>query len=219
MTGFDHFSKDALAFLSDLKSNNTRDWFAQHRKTYETEVREPAKDFADQMSDALGEFTGQTHAAKIYRINRDIRFSKDKTPYNTHIHISFAPASDQPSPPMWFFGLSPDKLSLGCGVFQYDKESLERFRTAMAGPDGAALIRLADALETQGLRVSAPDLKRVPPGFDAAHPHEAALRRKGFSGWKDLEHPDFVTKPNLTARTVEEMTALRPIYDLLSNLS
>lgn len=219
MPRFDHFSKEALGFLTDLKSNNTRDWFNQHRKTYEVEVREPTKEFARHMSDALGQFTGQTHDAKIFRINRDIRFSKDKTPYNAHIHISFAPQSDQVSPPMWFFGLSPEKLSLGCGVFQYDKEGLTRFRAAMAGPQGAALIRLAEEMQAQGLRVSAPDLKRVPPGFDAAHPHGEALRRKGFSGWKDIEDPGFVTTPDLTSRTVQQMRSLRPIYDLLLDLS
>ncbi|WP_299860672.1 DUF2461 domain-containing protein [uncultured Roseobacter sp.] len=219
MPRFDHFSKDALGFLTDLKSNNSRDWFNQQRKTYEVEVREPTKEFACHMSDALGQFTGQTHDAKIYRINRDIRFSKDKTPYNTHIHISFAPQSDQANPPMWFFGLSPEKLSLGCGVFQYDKEVLTRFRAAMAGPQGAALIRLAEEMEAQGMRVSTPDLKRVPPGFDSAHPHGEALRRKGFSGWKDIEDPGFVTTPDLTSRTVQQMRSLRPIYDLLLDLS
>lgn len=219
MHRFDHFSKEALEFLTDLKSNNRRDWFDQHRKTYEVEIREPTKEFARQMSDALGQFTGRTHDAKVYRINRDIRFSRDKTPYNAHIHISFAPQSDQASPPMWFFGLSPEKLSLGCGVFQYDKEGLTRFRSAMAGPQGAALIRLAEEMQAQGQRVSAPDLKRVPPGYDAAHPRGAALRRKGFSGWKDIEDPGFVTRPDLTSRTVQQMRSLRPIYDLLLDLS
>lgn len=218
MRRFDHFSKEALDFLTGLKSNNTRDWFDQHRKTYEVEIREPTKEFARQMSDTLAQFTGLTHDAKIYRINRDIRFSKDKTLYNAHIHISFAPQSDQVSPPMWFFGLSPERLSLGCGVFQYDKDSLTRFRSAMAGPQGAALIRLAEEMQAQGQRVSAPDLKRVPPGYDATHPHGVALRRKGFSGWKDIEDLSFATGPDLASRTVQQMKSLRPIYDLLLDL-
>lgn len=217
MTRFDHFSAAALTFLSDLKANNTREWFAQNRATYEAEIREPAKAFASQMSDALEQFTGTAHDAKIYRVNRDIRFSKDKTPYNAHIHLSFASKTGQPSPPMWFFGLAPDKLALGCGVFQYDKDSLTRFRAAMAGPKGAEVIRLVQRMQAQGLRLSTPDLKRVPPGYDKTHPHGDALRRKGLSGWADLD-PGFATTPDLTARTVQDMKPLRPIYDLLIDL-
>ncbi len=137
MSTFDSYSPDALHFLRDLKANNTKDWFVANKVTYEQHIKEPTKTFANDLASALGDLTGQPHGSKIFRIHRDIRFSKDKTPYNAHIHIALRPESAVAQPPMWFFGLSPEKPTLGCGVFQYEKEALATFRTAMAGPQGA----------------------------------------------------------------------------------
>ncbi|WP_299404330.1 DUF2461 domain-containing protein [uncultured Roseobacter sp.] len=219
MDPFDHFSPQALTFLSDLKAHNDKAWFAAHKQVYEQEIKEPAKGFALAMSAALSTTTGRAHHAKIYRIHRDIRFSKDKTPYNTHIHLSFAPEDGGPNAPMWFFGLGLEKLSLGCGVFQFDKDRLAAFRAQMAGDKGAALIALTTRLQDTGLRVNAPELKRIPSGFDKDHPHAEALRRKGFSAWKDISDTRFVTQPDLVTRTMSEMIPLREVFDFLSDIA
>lgn len=212
------FSPDALSFLSDLKANNEREWFAAHRKIYEAEVKNPTKRFGVEMADAISELTGQPHNHKIYRIHRDVRFSKDKTPYNTHIHLSFAPMDDGPNEPMWFFGLSPEALSLGCGVFGFDKSGLRIFRNLMSGAKGRELIALTSELRSGGVRVSEPELKRVPTGFDKQHPNEEALRRKGFAGWLDIENVAFVTEPALVQRTIVKMRDLMPVHRLLCSL-
>ncbi|MGZ2256529.1 DUF2461 domain-containing protein [Roseobacter sp. A03A-229] len=218
MTDFDHFSPAALRFLSDLKANNRRDWFQDNKPTYEREIKTPAKQFTQAMCPALEALTGAPHSAKIYRINRDIRFSKDKTPYNAHLHISFAPDPAPPNTPMWFFGLGTEKLSLGCGIFQFDKAGLIHFRDQMAGRKGAELIALEKHLASEGLRISPPDLKRVPPGFDSDHPHAEALRRKGFSAWADLPDTGFVTAPDLVPRTISNLRPLMPVFRFLSEL-
>ena len=90
-TGFSGFSDETLAFLNGLKANNSRDWFDANRKSYEAAVKAPSKAFSDIMAGELERLTGTAQKPKIFRINRDIRFSKDKTPYNTHIHISWMP--------------------------------------------------------------------------------------------------------------------------------
>ncbi len=218
MERFDCFAPDALRFLAELKANNSRDWFAQNRAAYDTFVKAPAKGFAAEMTHALGALTGREHDSKIFRINRDIRFSKDKTPYNAHIHMAFTPRGLTGTPPMWFFGVSPEALSLGCGVFQYDKAGLTAFRTAMAGPQGAELLALSQRLRDAGVRIGEPALKRVPPGFDKDHPHAEALRRKGFSAWIDRDDPGSVTVPGVVARVVEDLAPLLPVYRLLSTL-
>ena len=218
MTDFTSFSPKVLTFLSDLRANNTRDWFAAHKAIYEAEVKAPAAGFGQAMADALGSLTGQPHSHKVYRIHRDVRFSKDKTPYNAHIHLSFAEVGGGPNTPMWFFGLNPDRLALGCGVFAFDKPGLGAFRTLMAGPQGGELIALTSDLQAKGVRVSEPELKRVPAGFDKDHPHGEALRRKGFSAWCDVEDVAFVTEPRLVQRTVSKLVDLLPVYRLLSDL-
>ncbi len=152
MGPFDSFSPDALSFLSGLKTNNTKEWFAASKAAYEVHLKEPGKQFAEAMSLALHGITACDHDSKIFRINRDVRFSKDKTPYYAHFHVAFMPKEKVGQPPMWFFGLSSQKLSLGCGVFQYDKEALGTFRTAMAGPKRAELIQLTTDLSAAGMR-------------------------------------------------------------------
>ncbi len=219
MASFDSFSPEALSFLSDLKTNNTKEWFAANKATYEIHLKEPGKQFADAMSLALRDVTGRDHGSKIFRIHRDVRFSKDKTPYNAHLHMAFMPKEQAGQPPMWFFGLSPEKLSLGCGVFQYDKEALHIFRSEMAGPKGAELIRLTTELRAAGMRVGEPELKRVPSGFDKGHPHGEALRRKGFAVWIDVADPAFVTEPNLVKRATETFNKIMPVFRLLSQVA
>lgn len=216
MTEFDHFPPETLSFLAGLKANNTRDWFAANRAVYEAAVKEPATAFCAAMGAALAAMTGEAQVAKVYRIHRDVRFSKDKTPYNAHLHISFAPEAAKGTPPMWFFGLSPERLSLGCGVFQYEKAGLDAFREAMAGQAGRDLTALAGTLRGKGLRMSEPELKRVPAGFEKDHPNAEALRRKGFSAWTDLEDPSIATRPGLVARTIAELKPLLPVYRLMS---
>lgn len=218
MAQFDCFSSQALGFLTDLKANNSKDWFASHKAVYETHLKAPGKLFAEDMAFALRGLTGQDHRSKIFRIYRDVRFSKDKTPYNAHLHIAFMPTGQGDQPPMWFFGLAPDKLSLGCGVFQYEKGALDVFRDAMAGPMGAELIQITAEMRAQGFRIGEPELKRVPSGFDKDHPQEEALRRKGFAVWMDGLPPSFALESNLVNRTTAEFAKLMPVYQLLSRV-
>ncbi|MBW4709091.1 TIGR02453 family protein [Roseobacter sp. YSTF-M11] len=212
MRDFDHFSPEAVAFLSDLRQNNNREWFTAYKSYYEETVKKPAGHFGKVMSRALETLTGTAHDHKLYRIYRDVRFSKDKTPYNAHIHLSFASSGAPAKAPMWFFGLDSERLTLGCGIFQFDKPGLELFRSEMAGPRGATLMALAARLRAKAIRVPDPALKRVPAGFDKDHPHAEALRHKGFSGWKDIADTDFVVRPDLAARTIAEFSELMPIY-------
>lgn len=218
MAQFDCFAAEAVGFLQELKVNNTKDWFAANKATYETHIKAPSKLFAEDMELALRDLTGQDHSSKIFRIHRDVRFSKDKTPYNAHLHLAFLPTGQAVQPPMWFFGFSPERLSLGCGVFQYDKGALDTFRDAMAGPLGAELIQTTLEMRKQGFRIGDPELKRVPPGFDKDHPHEETLRRKGFAVWKDARSSNFVHEPKLTERTATELAELMPVFQLLSRI-
>lgn len=218
MDTFQSFTPAALTFLSDLKANNDREWFAANKQVYESEVKAPANQFGEAMSEALGDLVGEPHGHKLFRVYRDVRFSKDKTPYNPHIHLSFAPVDATASAPMWFFGLDPSSLSLGCGVFGFDKSGLESFRDAMQGPKGRELIDLTADLRGQGIRIGEPEMKRVPAGYDKDHPHAEALRRKGFSCWIDVEEIGFATEPKLVERTIEAMRPLLPAQRFLSAL-
>lgn len=218
MDSFDCFSPDVRRFFKALRANNTKDWFTSNKATYEACIKEPSKQFAKDMEIELQALTGLCHGSKIFRINRDLRFSKDKTPYNTHLHLAFTPVEQDGQPPMWFFGLSPEKVSLGCGVFQYGKAALQSFRNAMAGPKGLELMRLGADLRADGVRISETELIRVPPEFESSHPNSEALRRKGFSAWLEKDGMGFATQPNLVARVANEWRTLLPVFRLLLSI-
>ena len=211
-----HFSKDTLAFLDGLKANNHRDWFTANKATYEAAVKHPAAAVAEAMAAALEDLTGHAQDAKVFRIHRDVRFSKDKTPYNAHVHIAFTPRTGADSPPMWFFGLDTERLTIGCGVFAYEKAALERFREDMAGDRGAEITALLGDLGKQGFRIGEPALKTVPRGYDRDHPNAEALRRKGVTAWMDLTDRRIATHPDLIERCGAIYRDLLPLYRFLS---
>ncbi len=84
---FSSFPTGTVLFLKGLRANNRRDWFNENKAAYEQDLEAPARAFCEVMRERLEALTGLSHDAKVYRIHRDLRFSKDKTPYNAHLHI------------------------------------------------------------------------------------------------------------------------------------
>ena len=212
---FEGFSSAAWVFLSDLKNNNTREWFAAHKPLYDADLKAPADAFAGVMASALSAMTELDHSAKVFRIYRDVRFSKDKTPYNPHLRIGFTPDTPATNRPMWFFGVDPQGFALGTGVFAFDKDALSAFRARVAGPDGKALAAMIDGLRNAGARISEPDLKRVPTGYPQDQNHGDLLRHKGLSAWRDFDDPGRLTRPDTVEFCLSEFTKIRPLFDAL----
>ncbi len=215
---FAGFSKDAVKFLQDLRDNNSRDWFNANKTIYETALKSPAAAFCEIMTGELETLTGIAHDAKVYRIHRDIRFSKDKTPYNSHLHISFVPRSGPEAPPHWFFGLQADSLALGTGQFAFAKGALDTYRERVAGGDGEKLAKILAGLERKGVRLSEPDLKRVPAPFEKDHANGELLRRKGLAAWIDFPDPAAATAPDLVNTCMTSFRSIKPLHDWLMTL-
>lgn len=173
------FTENTLRFLEDLGDNNQRDWFEANRVRYERDVKKPSEEFATALAHRLGINYGVKTKPKVFRIHRDIRFSKDKTPYNAHIHIAI---QDGDSGFSWMFGLEPKRVDLGYGKFQFSETELSKWRESVASPFGEGL---EGALEKDAFRLSEPALKRVPSPYPQDHPRGALLRHKGFCVWAD----------------------------------
>ncbi|PRY26592.1 uncharacterized protein (TIGR02453 family) [Aliiruegeria haliotis] len=209
------FTAETLRFLRDLSINNSKAWFAENKPRYEAHVNAPAKALAATLAAEVTQQTGVPHREKIFRINRDLRFSQDKTPYNTHIHMAFVPESGPATRPSYMLGLSPEYFALGCGAMGFDKAGLAAFRERAAGPEGDRIVQLLVDLEAEGVRIPPPELKRVPAPFGADHPRGALLRRKSLMGWRDGAKPEEGLGPDLTARAMEGFVRLRPLHDQL----
>ena len=188
--GFAEMIHRANAFFTELRANNTKDFYEAHKATYNSEIKKPAELLADLFAEDLAKITGKAHKPKVFRIHRDVRFSKDKTPYKTHLHMMWSNPS-QAKTPVFFFGASPDYVLLGMGIMGMEKDSLTAFRNMVdrRGND------LTDAIDASGAVISdwGPEpLKRVPKPFDQDHPHADLLKRKAFAlraelpaGWDD----------------------------------
>ncbi|MEM8592081.1 MAG: TIGR02453 family protein [Pseudomonadota bacterium] len=202
---------DARAFLTDLARNNSRDWFTAHKADYDDKLKAPALQLLDEMTGPLGRLSGVAIDTKLFRPHRDVRFSKDKTPYNTHLHLAWMPAYSGPAKPAYFFGVSPDYITIGAGQMDFDKPAMAAWRNRV-DTNGTPVAEIMNALTSSGYRISEPAYKRVPAPYARDHPQEALLRRKGLSAWRDSD----------AALTRDQMhlcfEALTPVVKTLADL-
>jgi uncharacterized protein (TIGR02453 family) len=191
---FTGFNKATSDFFVQLTLNNNKAWFDEHRRQYEEDVLAPARAFIIALGEELIKFCPMINAIpavnkSLFRINRDTRFSKDKTPYKTHLGIWLwegqVPRMECPG---FYFHLEPPHLMLGGGLHIFAKHHLAAFRDLAIdktwGPELSALVKqLAD----DGLEIGGRHYKRVPRGYDKEHPNAKLLLHKGLSAMhKDL---------------------------------
>jgi uncharacterized protein (TIGR02453 family) len=212
------FPPEAMGFLADLKANNRRDWFAEHRPLYDRAIRGPTETLAAELAGGLSDKLAEPVVSKIFRIQRDVRFAKDKSPFNAHVHVAFWPGGHEMERggPGFYLALEPDRLMLGTGVFELSGAPLDAYRRAAAGDAGEDLADLLADLTGQGLRPDGSELKRVPAPYPADHPRAGLLRRKGLSLWRDVEDRSLIASPDLSAACLDTFEALAPLYRWLA---
>ena len=199
MNEFSGFSRAAVKFLAELRKHNDRTWFTDRRGRWEADVLAPARGLVAALGSQLRAKIPALIAdprvdRSIYRLNRDTRFSADKSPYKTHLALWFwegASAENRLESPGFYFHLDPDFLGLSTGCYRFSERGLAAWRAALSRPGPAArLARLVRELQARGLAPGEPELKRVPAGFDRGLPGADFLRRKGFYTWSEIRpHP------------------------------
>jgi uncharacterized protein (TIGR02453 family) len=204
---FTGFGKGATSFYDELAANNTRDWWLANKARYEDEVRRPMEQLLEGVADEFGE-------AKLFRPNRDTRFSKDKSPYKTNIAAVIYAAGGGSV----YVSLGADGLHVGGGGYHLDRDQLARFRAAIDDErSGPELERLAADLRRAKADVTAHDiLKTSPRGYSADHPRIDLLRMGGIIGiWG---HPPraWLHRPAAKDRVVDGWRALAPLNDWLA---
>lgn len=177
--GFTQMIDDSNAFFAELRQNNTKDWFNPRKDHYNTAIKKPAEFFADLLAEDFSRISGKPFKPKLFRIYRDVRFSKDKTPLNAHLHMMWSQAGDDPFAPFFFFGSEPGEMTVGFGIGGFKGETLTRFR-AFVDRDGDELADLIDATAFQFSTWGAPPLKKVPKPYAEDHPHGDLLKRKNL---------------------------------------
>jgi len=218
---FSGFGDATFTFMRDVGRNNDKAWFQAHRAAYEDDLLEPAMAFIEAIGPLLAKFSPGVRAepkigGSMMRINRDIRFSKDKRPYKDHLDMTFKVGPAKSSPGYWF-RLTPKELILGAGMHMLDKPGLERYRKAVdADRSGSELAKIVAKEERAGYDVGGEHYKRVPSGFDAAHPREALLRHAGIHVGTDMKVPAEAKTSKFPAFCAAHYKKMAPLMDWLS---
>jgi len=216
---FSGFTKNGLTFLRDLEANNNREWFQSHKAIFQQELEMPAKEFLAEMSRQIEQRYSVSIKAKIFRIYRDVRFSKDKTPYNPYIRMAFVDTSPTANNRAFYFSYAPSSLILGVGCTVFDNAALEKYRAAVDDVKrGEELDAILEGFAAKGFRLEEPELKRVPAGFDKYHVRENLLRRKGLRIWYDGT-ADEVAGPEAIDNCLNHFERMIPLFNWLGKIS
>lgn len=189
-----HFQQDTFDFLADLRANNTRPWFQANKARYEALVVESSLAFISDFDERLVTISREIQAipkrvgGSLFRIYRDTRFARDKTPYKTHIGIHFRhrQAKDVHCPG-YYLHLEPSGVFAGAGIWRPDRDSLAAIRTAIVEQTDAWNRVAHDADFRERFTLDGESLKRPPRGFDPEHPAIGDLKRKDFIAIRQLD--------------------------------
>jgi uncharacterized protein (TIGR02453 family) len=222
---FEGFPPSALRFFADLKENNDRDWFEANKSIYVNDVVEPARAFITTLGGMLSGLhpginfdTRSNGAGSMFRIYRDVRFSKDKTPYKTHLGMVFWIGSGKKTDsPAFYVGLSNEGTGVYAGMWKFPKDALAAYRTSIDDPSKAdELAEILDGLRDAGYEVGGNTYKRVPRGFDPEHPHADLLKHSAVNAGKPKIDPAIITTPAFVPLAFEHCANYYPLVAWLT---
>lgn len=223
------FTKRTLTFFRQLARNNEKSWFEAHRDEYENEVRAPMRELIEELDTRFAEFApeiGGDTKRSMFRINRDIRFSKDKSPYKTHAAAWFhhrnasrsVGAEADAGSAGYYFHLEPGGRSmLGAGLWMPPRPQLNKLREAIA-ENPRAFEKMVRSIPPRfdGLDDEAA-LKRMPRGYPEDHPAAKWLKYQSFTTGHTLTDAQ-VTSASLADLLSKEFEAVLPLVRWLNNI-
>jgi uncharacterized protein (TIGR02453 family) len=194
---FAGWPEEALEFYEGLEADNSRIYWSKHKPVYEDSVLAPMAELLDELAPRFGE-------TKVFRPYRDVRFSKDKTPYKTHIGATVGSG---------YIQLSARGLAVGDGMYTMTPGQLGAYRRAVdAARTGQELERVIAAVEAEGIGVHGRDvLKSTPRGYPADHPRIGLLRYKGLVAWKEWPAGPWLCTADAKDRVAGVLAATRPL--------
>lgn len=224
---FSGFSPETLQFFTRLRANNHKPWFEAHRSDYEVNVMEPARELVVALGERLRALAPNIMAdprvnKSIFRIYRDTRFSKDKTPYKTNLALWF-PVSQGGAKfdhPGYYFHLEPGNLMLGAGIHGFSKPWLKAYRDAVIDSElGPSLAKTIMMVADKGYRVGEKTYKRPPQGYDPNHKLAELLLYSGLTTGADLGIPTELFSVDLVDYCFERFQDMTPIVNWLEEVT
>ncbi len=221
---FQGFPSGARTFLAELAENNDRAWFAENRSAYDRDLLGPEREFVEAMSVAFSAFDPRVHAdsavnRSIFRINRDTRFARDKSPYKTHADMWFWIGDDRKAAAAGYFvRIIPNAVWVGGGAHKLTDGQIVTLRSAIDDEEsGSRLAALLADLGAGGYEIGEATLKRVPRGFAPDHPRADLLRFTSvFAMAKVSPSPKELESAKFVDWCMAHFSATRPLVDWLA---
>lgn len=221
MARFSGFPKEGLAFLRELKENNSREWFTPRKAEFETHVKAPMLALVEAVNGELASFAPDhlTEPAKaLYRIYRDTRFSNDKTPYKTHIAANLPKqGADKHAAAGYYFSVGAEQIEIAAGVYMPGPEELLRLRQHISGnyEEFAALV--ADRAVTKLVGpLQGDSLARPPKGFSAEDPAVEWVKKKQWYYYKTDLDLELALTPKFLGELVKRLRVMTPMVVFLN---
>jgi uncharacterized protein (TIGR02453 family) len=183
--GFQGYSRDLRSYFVELGDNNNKAWFDENRGRFDSLIMEPTVQLVAGLAEPLSQLNPALRAEpkvnkSIRRIYRDTRFSKDKTPYHTHLHLVFWAGGHPNKSPGLHVILGANGFVYGAGHWGFAPEQLDAYRADILDDEGKGVAAAVDAACAKGLELDPPALARVPNGFDKDHRWAGWARYKGL---------------------------------------
>ena len=208
-----------LQFLRDLKNNNNREWFHDHKKTYNA-AKEDVSDFIAALISEIQKFDSNIGNLSpkqcLFRINRDIRFSKDKSPYKTNFGAAISSGGRKSPEAGYYIHIEPDNHFTGGGMWHPPTPNLKKVRQEIDyhSDDLEAILKAPKFVDYFG-KLQGDQLKTAPKGYPKNHPAIEYLRYKDFVAMRKIEDAQ-VTSPNFVALVSETLQTMKPLNDFLN---
>lgn len=217
------FEKDFIRFFKELAPNNNKDWFDDNRSRYEQVIREPFKNFVQHMINLIGqkypEFVGLEAKDCIFRINRDIRFSKDKTPYKLMVSAVIAPEGKKSRAINGvYFELSPEHVRVYGGIYEVDREDIMIIREGIADANHEfrKLYSAPDFIKTFRAILGEKN-KVLPRELKEAAEQEPLIYNKQWYFYTEFK-PDIILKDDLDQTILKCFEIGKPVEDFFNSL-
>jgi uncharacterized protein (TIGR02453 family) len=217
---FPGLPREGMAFLGDLKKNNDREWFTPRKPVFDEKVRLPMIELVGALHREMLRFAPDyvSEPAKcLYRIYRDTRFAKDKTPYKTHIAaLLWHNSLEKNDCASYYFGISPDGIDVAGGLYTPTPDSLLLVRSQIAADHEEFRATFGSRKIKKLLGdLYGESLSRAPKGFDPEHPAADLLKRKQYLMWAKLDSK-LATTPRLFGELIARIEAMTPFIEYLN---
>lgn len=215
------FNRKTVKFLKELEQNNNREWFADNKLRYEDEVRLPALNYIESMTGPIAKISPffvvnpKKVGGSLMRVHKDIRFSKDKTPYKTNIGIQFRHARGKDvHAPGFYLHIEPKEVFVAAGIWRPESSTLKNVRTLIDEYPDEWNELSKKITKKAGFEFGGTSLKRPPKGFDKDHPLIEDLKRKDFIAVQNLKISDIYSK-DFTKQSAKLFKAVSPLVQFI----